>query len=117
MGGVQRPRRPDTLRGEAAMDAVQAERFVTSCVEALQTWERTQGLMADAVVLCEAALAAQSRSKELHLRPPTAPRRLRPRRARSAILARTVLPLSPRVLLRLGPDPGAPRTTGSAARC
>src|SRR3954470_10180956 len=70
MGGVQRPRRPDALRGEAAMDPVQAERFVTSCVEALQTWERTQGLMADAVALCEAALAAQSRSKELHLRPP-----------------------------------------------
>jgi hypothetical protein len=52
------------------MDAVQAERFVTSCLEALQTWKRTQVLMADAAVLCEAALAAQSRSEELRLRPP-----------------------------------------------
>ena len=56
------------------MHAVQAERFVTSCLEALHTWERTQVLMADAAALCEAALAAQSRSEELHLQPPALPR-------------------------------------------
>jgi hypothetical protein len=59
---------------EAAMEAVQAERFVTSCLEAVQTWERTQMLMADAVALCEATWAAQSRSEELRLQPPTVPR-------------------------------------------
>lgn len=56
------------------MDAVQAERFVTSCLEALQTWERTKVLMADAAALCEAALAAQSRSEELRIEHPLVPR-------------------------------------------
>jgi hypothetical protein len=55
------------------MDSVQAERFVTSCLEAVETWERTQALMADAAALCEAALAAQSRSEELRILPSTLP--------------------------------------------
>jgi hypothetical protein len=59
---------------EAAMEAVQAERFVTSCLEAVQTWERTQVLIADARALCEVALEAQSRSEELRILCPTVPR-------------------------------------------
>jgi hypothetical protein len=56
------------------MDAEQAERFVTSCLEAVKTWERAQVLLADAAALCEAAWAAQSRSEELRILRPTVPR-------------------------------------------
>jgi hypothetical protein len=56
------------------MDAVQADRLITSYQQALQTWERTQVLIAKAAALCGAGLAAQSRSEELRLRPPTQPR-------------------------------------------
>jgi len=56
------------------MDARQAERLTTSYLQALQTWARTQMLMADAVSLYQAALAEQARSEELRLQPPALPR-------------------------------------------
>jgi hypothetical protein len=56
------------------MDTDQAERRRASYLQALQTWERTQGLIADAVALCEAAFAAQARSEELRLLRSTMPR-------------------------------------------
>jgi hypothetical protein len=72
------------------MDAQQAERFVTSCQEALQMWERAQVLVADSAALCEATLAPQSRSEELRLQPP--PCRGRDRHARPRSVARTAAP-------------------------
>jgi hypothetical protein len=52
------------------MDADQADRLLTAYLQALQTWERSQVLMADAAALCEAAFVACDQAQTQYLQPP-----------------------------------------------
>jgi hypothetical protein len=56
------------------MDAHEADRFLTAYLDAVQTWEHTQGLMAEAAMTSAAALEACGQAEALRLQPPTVPR-------------------------------------------
>jgi len=53
------------------MDPQHAERFVTSSLDAVQTWERAQLFLAEAAALCEVALLAVDRAQTLRFQLPT----------------------------------------------
>ena len=55
------------------MDPQQANQLVAKHLDAEQTWDRTQVLMAEAAALCAAALEACGRTEELRLQPPIVP--------------------------------------------
>jgi hypothetical protein len=53
------------------MDPQHAKRFVTSSLDAVQTWERAQLFLAEAATLCEVALLAVDRAQTLRFQLPT----------------------------------------------
>jgi|tagenome__1003787_1003787.scaffolds.fasta_scaffold20211829_2 hypothetical protein len=53
------------------MDPQHAERCLTSYLDAVQTWEHAQLLVAEAAALCEAALRAVDRAQTLRFQLPT----------------------------------------------